>query len=285
MSRRDRKSNGDRGGYPFSGTAEMVAFALPQAYHSECGVVQAEGAAMRRNVILAALVIGWMGLAGCQNQHPDYGSGPITLSPQVANAFQQYQEHYSPLVFAISTDGNMAGWTHCGSYTRSQCASLNAAPDAIAMCESRSRGIPCKIFAEWDSVVWKGAVTYGDAGTKVASRPSEPVASRASAGTTKILTRPLAVSWDGYGDLLAGTVTLNEGKGSGTLSVPLPDRSGDCTGSYKYDGNGGGTWAVACTNGMAASGELTMHGQGRGSSGSGVDAKGRAVKFTVGSSQ
>ena len=68
----------------------------------------------------------------------------------------------------------------------------------------------------------------------------------------------------------------------GELEMELPENDGSCRGTYEYTAKGKGVWAVACTNGLAGSGELKTYGKGKGSSGTGKDSNGRNIKFTVG---
>jgi len=101
-----------------------------------------------------------------------------------------------------------------------------------------------------------------------------------SSGTGE--SRPLAMQWEGYSKLIAGTVNLNQGKKGGTVSVTLPRNDGTCAGRYTMDTKTAGTWSLTCTNGMAASGTLTAYGSGKGSSGEGKDTKGNRVSYTLG---
>jgi len=92
--------------------------------------------------------------------------------------------------------------------------------------------------------------------------------------------RSIAVSWDGYQDLIAGTVKFNEADYKGTLNLPLPNNDGTCDGTYSLQEGGKGTWQIACTNNMGAAGTLKWTKNG-GVSGSGRDHNDKKVKFTV----
>jgi|GEM_PF-6938345 len=93
--------------------------------------------------------------------------------------------------------------------------------------------------------------------------------------------RPIAVRWEGYENLMAGTVSIRAGQNEGTLEIRLPERTGEkCTGHYKHETRTTGIWSVSCTNGLAASGKFDTHGPSAGSSGTGVDTKGRKVTYT-----
>jgi len=92
--------------------------------------------------------------------------------------------------------------------------------------------------------------------------------------------RSIAVSWDGYQDLIAGTVKFNEADYKGTLNLPLPNNDGTCDGTYSLQEGGKGTWQIACTNNMGAAGTLKWTKNG-GVTGSGRDHNDKKVKFTV----
>jgi len=68
----------------------------------------------------------------------------------------------------------------------------------------------------------------------------------------------------------------------GAISLQLPNNEGSCTGIYNFGTKSKGTWALACTNGMAASGTFEAFGSNKGSAGEGTDTKGLKVKYTIG---
>ena len=92
--------------------------------------------------------------------------------------------------------------------------------------------------------------------------------------------RSIALSWDGYEDLIAGTVEFDEADYKGTLNLPLPNNDGTCDGTYSLQEGGKGTWQIACTNNMGAAGTLKWTKNG-GVTGSGRDHNDKKVKFTV----
>lgn len=94
--------------------------------------------------------------------------------------------------------------------------------------------------------------------------------------------RPIAVEWEGHSDLIVGELMFRQNAGTGHMKFSLPDGGGTCEGSYRVGRDGNGTWAVACPEGLAASGTLKTRGPGKGSAGSGVDTKGRKVRYTLG---
>ena len=92
--------------------------------------------------------------------------------------------------------------------------------------------------------------------------------------------RSIALSWDGYEDLIAGTVEFDEANYKGTLNAPLPNNDGTCDGTYSLQEGGKGTWQITCTNNMGAAGTLKWTKNG-GVTGSGRDHNDKKVKFTV----
>lgn len=92
--------------------------------------------------------------------------------------------------------------------------------------------------------------------------------------------RSIALSWDGYENLIAGTVEFDEADYKGTLNLPLPNNDGTCDGSYSLQEGGKGTWQIACTNDMGAAGTLKWTETG-GVTGKGRDHNDKKVKFTI----
>jgi hypothetical protein len=92
--------------------------------------------------------------------------------------------------------------------------------------------------------------------------------------------RSIALSWEGYSSLIAGSVIFNERDYKGTLSLSLPNGDGKCNGSYLLQKNGKGTWQIGCTNNMGAAGTLKWN-EVNGVTGSGMDYNDKKVKFTV----
>ena len=92
--------------------------------------------------------------------------------------------------------------------------------------------------------------------------------------------RSIALSWEGYEDLIAGSVKFDETDYRGTLELPLPNNDGSCDGTYSLQEGGKGTWQIACTNKMGAAGTLKWIKDG-GITGIGRDHNDKKVKFTV----
>jgi hypothetical protein len=92
--------------------------------------------------------------------------------------------------------------------------------------------------------------------------------------------RSIALSWEGYDSLIAGSVSFNEADYKGTLILSLPNGDGECNGSYSLQKDGKGTWQIGCTNNMGAAGTLKWN-EINGVIGSGRDHNDKKVKFTV----
>ena len=92
--------------------------------------------------------------------------------------------------------------------------------------------------------------------------------------------RSIALSWDGYSNLIAGTVEFDEKNYKGTVNLPLPNNDGTCEGSYSLQADSKGTWQISCTNNMGAAGTLKWIKDG-GVTGIGRDHNDKKVKFTV----
>lgn len=93
--------------------------------------------------------------------------------------------------------------------------------------------------------------------------------------------KPIAISWTGYSDLIAGEITFKEKDYEGSLSLNLPNNDGNCKGTYSLLLNGIGTWQITCSNNMAAHGTLKWV-KNNAATGIGKDLNKRTVKFTVG---
>lgn len=90
-------------------------------------------------------------LASCGATDPNIGSGPITLSPGVQQALDEYLSKRDPYYFAVSTDGTVAHYTYCPD---ARCRRVGTAARAIYYCEQS--GKECKIYARREEVVWQG---------------------------------------------------------------------------------------------------------------------------------
>jgi len=95
-------------------------------------------------------------------------------------------------------------------------------------------------------------------------------------------TRPIAIRWQGISDLVAGEISIKANNRAGTMKATIPGSSQTCEGTYQLGSDSTGSWALACTNGLTATGTFTAFGSDKGSSGNGKDSRGNAIQFTIG---
>ncbi len=94
--------------------------------------------------------------------------------------------------------------------------------------------------------------------------------------------RSIAISWDGYQNLISGSIELAPNpKTVGLVSIKLPNNEGSCSGQTKQIDRKTGVWSISCTNGMSAAGTYDAYGDGQGASGTGTDSKGNKVRYTI----
>ena len=236
------------------------------------------------------------------NVNAGYGSGELKLSENAIYEFQRYIQGKlgKPEKFFISTDGKTSHWWYCPA---SQCTPMGDTQEA-KKCSKRAGGVECKTFAVRRSIKWdngsdaktlkikfkskdsiqeiKDKLTklgfYGTSNVKEKSKPktSNYIKKKYSLKDE----RPIALQWEGYSDLIAGTIKFDEKNYQGTLKLPLPNNDGTCNGSYTLQEGGNGVWQMTCTNNTGASGTLKWDGSG-GVTGIGRDYKNKKLKFTV----
>ena len=181
--------------------------------------------------------------------------------------------------------------------------------ELLIIVKKKTGGEKCYIFAKARKIVWDG-INYKfkrkASALEIKSKLEEwgfigDSISSSSATTTQKITkkiekkkepkkvvkkyelkgeRSIALSWEGYEDLIAGTVNFDETDYRGTLNIPLPNNDGTCDGTYSLQEGGKGTWQLACSNNMGAAGTLKWVKDG-GVTGIGRDHNDKKVKFTV----
>ena len=104
---------------------------------------------MRALLALLAIFL----IAGCQTTGGStVGSGPITLSPVIQNYFDKYLANHGS-IFAVAIDGRSGlNYYYCPDV---QCREhVGERQLVIDGCEEISQGVPCKIYAVRDKIVW-----------------------------------------------------------------------------------------------------------------------------------
>ena len=98
------------------------------------------------------------------------------------------------------------------------------------------------------------------------------------------LTRPIAVEWVRYSNLLSGYVVISDNGRNGTIRLNLPTGDGECIGSYTMQAARSGQWVISCPNSVTATGKMETPPAGGTTTGSGQDSSGNLIKFTIGAS-
>ena len=223
----------------------------------------------------------------------------------------------APGNFVIAEDSSQAIYSYC-SAGPGNCRSGDLLRRIIKICEKEAtRGAKCYQFARGRTVKWDNGINKGKKESRIDSKWSkaEVVAKLTELGflggttgtTTKVEKkkeekkvekkkeekevekkvtsktisgeRVIALSWDGYADLIAGTIHFDETDNKGEINLKLPNNDGSCEGSYSLQEGGKGTWQIACTNDMGAGGTLKWDDSG--TTGIGRDYKDKKVKFTI----
>jgi len=228
------------------------------------------------------------------------GEGELKLNDEMIRYFHQYLKgkgSQSPMMFTIAVDGSYATYWYCPA---SQCTGNNPV-QYTRLCENKA-GIECKVFAKGRYIKWKNGINLGKGkASKVKSNQSFSdlkarlselgfvggSTSSSATTTSKVVKkyelkgeRSLALSWEGYEDLIAGSVKFDEADYKGTMTTILPNNDGTCDGSYFLQQGGKGTWQIACSNNMGAAGTLKWD-KDSGVTGTGRDHNDKKVKFTV----
>jgi len=251
------------------------------------------------------------------NAYAKPGKGEIKLEPWAVDYFIKYirgKHRNAPELFIISNDSSWATYYYCGSGA-GNCSGTDS--QGITLCEIKS-GTDCGLFARGRIIKWKNGINkahwkkshisskWSDAeirakltelgflgGSKPSSTTTTSKITKKSSKvekkkeTKKLVKkyelkgeRSIALSWEGYEELIAGTVNFDETDYKGTLNLPLPNNDGTCDGTYSLQKGGKGTWQIACSNNMGAAGTLKWV-KGGGVTGTGRDHNDKKVKFTV----
>lgn len=127
--------------------------------HAFAGFATRRLAALFRELPRGAAVFAVLSvLVGCQTAHPDWGTGPVTLSPGVQQGFNRYMNSPLGMAFAITVDGRQGGFVYCTAGHALDCGDGYEA--ALDQCRQLAKGrIGCKILADLHEVVWQGPVT------------------------------------------------------------------------------------------------------------------------------
>jgi len=242
-----------------------------------------------------------------------WGKGELKLDNFVVEKFIEYirgNVSKTPYMFAVSIDGWGYNYYYCGSGGGCQ----GGGEHILKECSRYSNDVECFLFARKRTIKWKNGINPGKGkASKISSKWSDAeirerltelgflgtAASSSSSSNdvkkteTKKITkkktvkkyelkgeRALALSWEGYENLIAGTLEFDEKNYKGNIKLSLPNDDGTCEGNYILQDNGKGTWNLSCSNNLGAAGTLEWKKNG-GVTGVGKDFNNKKVKFTV----
>ena len=240
-----------------------------------------------------------------------WGKGELKMSEQTVDVFIEYikgKHTKAPHLFAISKDGLQYQYYYC-SAGLGNCQGGDAfiIEECNKYSEQYANGVECALFSRNRTIKWKnginkntkinskwsdedirakltelgflGAESESFVTKKTEKKKEEKKTEKKVTSTTVSGERALALNWEGYEDLIAGTIKFSENNNKGNIKLTLPNNDGSCEGSYSLQESGKGTWQIACTNNMGAAGTLKWGDSG--TTGIGRDYKDKKVKFTV----
>ena len=240
-----------------------------------------------------------------------WGKGELKMSDQVIDIFIEYikgKHTKAPHLFAISKDGLMYQYYYCSAgLGNCQGGDTFIIEECNKYSEEYGGGAECALFSRNRTIKWKNGINkntkinskwsdseiraklteIGFLGTvsesfvtkKTEEKKEEKKTEKKVTSKTVSGERALALTWEGYEDLIAGTIKFSENNNKGNIKLTLPNNDGSCEGSYSLQDDGRGTWQISCTNDMGAAGTLKWSDSG--TTGIGRDYKDKKVKFTV----
>ena len=261
--------------------------------------------------ILGIIVLGLLLSGNAYAGKKDVGKGELIFQDWLVDYFYEYikgKGFKHPGTFVVAIDGSYATYWYCTE--RNNCRASNEAL-YNKQCEDGAN-VECKVFARQREIRWLNGINPGKGKpSRISSKVDKnqlkarltelgfygDITSSTTTTTPKIIKKKkepkkivkkyelkgegsIALSWEGYEDLIAGTVIYDEANYKGTLNLPLPNNDGTCDGTYSLQEGGKGTWQIACTNDMGAAGTLKWKKDG-GVTGTGRDHNDKRVKFTV----
>ena len=199
---------------------------------------------------LLTVALGLTSLTSCESARaPQYGTGPLTLSPLIQASFDKYLTEFTPAFFFVSLDGLHSYYVYCRETNCTDSISIYG----IRNCESHSGGVPCKIYAVGRKIVWQFDATTENtdapsaqtdaskSGNKAQSAPNQ--AAKPAPTSERVSSR---IEWisEGVSQRINGIVGFDRGTNVGAVTISWPE-GGECDGTFAISGNTG-TRAVSC---------------------------------------
>ena len=157
-----------------------------------------------------------------------FGSGELKLSDASVYQFQRYLQKKYPSKFFISIDGKTTHWLYC---PEPQCQSMGSTQEE-KRCTAAAGGVQCKTFAVRRNIKWYNGKSAKALKIKFTSKDSiqeikdkltqldlygsindDKIETKISTNKKKYSLkdeRPIALQWEGYNDLIAGTIKFDE---------------------------------------------------------------------------
>ena len=242
-----------------------------------------------------------------------YGSGDIEISKRVFDNIVHYlgsgvknkkagaKQRGPGTNFAVSISGNFSRASYCPHVQ----GCIDTKLKIKRWCETEfekqfGRKEKCKMMFKGPKLKWnsanirlsqkddiEGALARAGitvTGSSYATKKQKAITKKkkeTKISKTRTGKRSLAMSWEGYNDLILGSLQFNEKDLVGSLNLKLPNNDGNCKGTYALSTDKG-TWSLLCDkNNMSASGTLKWNNKDGSVTGEGKDSKGKKVKFTV----
>jgi len=268
---------------------------------------------IKKILILVFLIISNLNYAYSKDKYT--GKGPLTIDDidldYFLNRYLKTPAGQKPLVFWIAQENGRSIWSMYWYCPTGNCREGNKNQqkktceregEKYYKKEGLKKNIECFIFAKKKQIVWdtgslpdswklasvKGNWDINQLKNKLidlgfnSNKDQSNSSQKTNSSKQKVIKdeRSIAISWEGYQDLIAGTVKFNEVDFKGKISLLLPNNDGNCKGSYILQEDGIGTWKISCSNKMGAAGTLRWEKNGS-VTGSGFDYNENKVKFTL----
>lgn len=217
---------------------------------------------MRKLVLLAVLF-----LAACQTTGGSTaGSGPITLNSKIQQHFDNYLAD-NGRIFSVAVDGRSSfHYSYCPDV---RCRdTVGARSRSIERCEKYSNGVPCRVYAIREQVVWD---FDGPALNDTSSVNDQSVELEKPTQASVLL----QVSWTGKNTSTAGWLDVRNDH------IKIQLTNGDwCSGPSRLKTKTDpGAWSVDCPDGTNLTGDYSNTTWDSGVKGRGTDGKGHFLNF------
>ena len=232
-----------------------------------------------------------------------YGYGEFEISKTVLNKIYDYlgsgtknkkrgaKKAGPGTYFAVAESGNWYGAGYC-PYT--QCSDN---PLMIkSHCEKQTlktlgRKEKCKLMFKGNTLKWNGLglrMSQNDDVESLISKAGITIIGSKSSNQKSVYiskkrkgVRSFTMNWRGYNNSITGKLSFVEEENKGNINIALPKRDGNCIGSYILSSSQG-TWSIICDKiNKSASGFLKWNTKDGSVNGTGRDARGNFVSFTV----